>query len=110
MLKVQKGLIIYLINGLELINWNVPVDFWICSRCRYCWMPGQVTHGMQADLAYYSDINRRYKEQSSGLEIGRSEGLALASLDMFTKGDFSGDVSDPFKVNGMIAYLFIISL
>ena len=34
-----------------------------------------------------------------GKAIGRSEGLALASLDMFASGAFSGDTRDPFRVD-----------
>ncbi|RKP12528.1 hypothetical protein BJ684DRAFT_20942 [Piptocephalis cylindrospora] len=43
-----------------------------------------------------------YKEQGeSGNRIGRSEGLAIASLDMFKAGIFSSDPSgDPHRVDG----------
>lgn len=32
-------------------------------------------------------------------KYGRSEGLAIASLDMFEKGMFSSDKSDPYRVD-----------
>jgi hypothetical protein len=35
----------------------------------------------------------------TGQDVGRSEGLALASLDMFASGAFSGDARDPFRVD-----------
>ena len=35
----------------------------------------------------------KYKEQNSGQTISRSEGLAVASLDMFLAGVFSSDGS-----------------
>jgi hypothetical protein len=40
----------------------------------------------------------RYREAASGCEIGRSEGLALASLDMFAAGAFSA-TDDPLRVD-----------
>jgi len=41
----------------------------------------------------------RYKDGVSGKAIGRSEGLALASLDMFASGAFSNNAQDPFRVD-----------
>jgi len=41
----------------------------------------------------------RYKDGLSGKAIGRSEGLALASLDMFASGAFSSSARDPFRVD-----------
>jgi hypothetical protein len=41
----------------------------------------------------------RYRDTVTGQGIGRSEGLALASLDMFAAGLFSGDASAPFRVD-----------
>jgi hypothetical protein len=40
-----------------------------------------------------------YREPSTGRVIGRSEGLAVASLDMFAGGLFSTDADDPFRVD-----------
>jgi hypothetical protein len=40
----------------------------------------------------------RYRDAVSGREIGRSEGLALASLDMFAAGAFS-QCDDPLRVD-----------
>jgi hypothetical protein len=39
-----------------------------------------------------------YQDSASGKAIGRSEGLAIASLDMFAKGAFSSSSRDPFRV------------
>jgi hypothetical protein len=39
-----------------------------------------------------------YQDSASGKAIGRSEGLAIASLDMFAKGAFSNSSRDPFRV------------
>jgi hypothetical protein len=37
--------------------------------------------------------------QESGKAFGRSEGLAVASLEMFKAGAFSGNESQPFQVD-----------
>ncbi|MGA2567508.1 MAG: DUF1688 family protein [Pseudolabrys sp.] len=41
----------------------------------------------------------RYFDVRSGKRIGRSEGLALASLDMFTRGVFSAKPADPLRAD-----------
>jgi hypothetical protein len=41
----------------------------------------------------------RYRDVLSGREIGRSEGLALASLEMFANGAFSARADDPLRVD-----------
>ena len=41
----------------------------------------------------------RYRDPKTGLAIGRSEGLGLASLGMFTGGLFSADPRDPLRVD-----------
>ncbi|WP_342359831.1 URC4/urg3 family protein [Terrarubrum flagellatum] len=41
----------------------------------------------------------RYRDARTGKAIGRSEGLALASLDMFASGAFSSDASKPLRVD-----------
>ena len=40
-----------------------------------------------------------YEEKATGMRVGRSEGLAIASLDMFTSGQFCGTV-DKSKAGG----------
>jgi hypothetical protein len=42
----------------------------------------------------------RYRDPKTNLAIGRSEGLGLASLAMFTAGLFSADPRDPLRVDG----------
>jgi hypothetical protein len=41
----------------------------------------------------------RYRDAATGKMIGRSEGLALASLDMFVNGVFSSDPRDPLRAD-----------
>lgn len=42
-----------------------------------------------------------YREQDTGLVFNRSEGLAIASLAMFTQGAFSADVNDPLQTDAV---------
>jgi hypothetical protein len=52
-----------------------------------------------------------YTDKITGRRIGRSEGLALASLNMFTSGAFSTDRADPFRVDAMaLAHLSVQQL
>ncbi len=41
----------------------------------------------------------RYRDAATGESIGRSEGLALASLDMFARGVFSATGKDPLRAD-----------
>ena len=41
----------------------------------------------------------KYLESKSGKIFSKSEGLAIASLDMFQKGLFSSDTSNPYRVD-----------
>jgi hypothetical protein len=41
----------------------------------------------------------RYHDAATGTDVGRSEGLALASLDMFANGAFSSDPRDPLRAD-----------
>ena len=43
----------------------------------------------------------RYREQATGLSFARSEGLAIASIDMFRSGLFSSDARQPYRVDGV---------
>ncbi len=44
----------------------------------------------------------RYHDRVTGKQIGRSEGLALASLDMFERGAFSSHPKDPLRVDASV--------
>ena len=43
-----------------------------------------------------------YADAITGRRIGRSEGLALASIDMFARGTFSAQHNDPFRVDAAV--------
>lgn len=51
----------------------------------------------------------RFKEPETGQVIVRSEGIAVASLHMFTAGSFSSDSSLKEKVDGMFYARFLFS-
>ncbi|MDQ0349436.1 URC4/urg3 family protein [Ancylobacter vacuolatus] len=44
----------------------------------------------------------RYHEEDTGLTIGRSEGLAVASVNMFAAGGFSTDPSQPLRADAAV--------
>jgi uncharacterized protein DUF1688 len=53
----------------------------------------------------------RYRDAITGSAIGRSEGLALASLAMFADGVFSADPSQPLRVDaGVLANIAVTDL
>jgi hypothetical protein len=53
----------------------------------------------------------RYRDPETGSDIGRSEGLGLASLAMFAAGAFSADPRDPLRVDaGVLANFSIADL
>jgi len=41
----------------------------------------------------------RFRDQATGIEAGRSEGLAIASLRLFQHGGFSADAGDPLRAD-----------
>jgi len=43
-----------------------------------------------------------YRDESSGKSFSRSEGLGVASFNMFKEGFFSGDARQPHRVDGML--------
>ena len=80
------------------------------SDDRFAALPKQADAAAQAraefDLAIVSvfldagaGAQWRYTDPKSGEAIGRSEGLALASLDMVAAGAFSNDAKDPLRVD-----------
>lgn len=46
-----------------------------------------------------------FKEQGSEMGIGRSEGLALASLEMWKEGLFSASITDKTRVDGRFSLM-----
>jgi hypothetical protein len=82
------------------------VDRWALLAERAAWPDRTGRARAEFDLAIVSVLLDagagpawRYRDAVTGQDIGRSEGLALASLDMFAGGAFSSDARDPFRVD-----------
>jgi hypothetical protein len=82
------------------------VDRWAAISERVSWPDRAARARAEFDLAIVSVLLDagagaawRYRDGVSGKAIGRSEGLAFASLDMFASGAFSGIARDPFRAD-----------
>ena len=82
------------------------VDRWAAIADRVPWPDRVARARAEFDLAIVSVLldagagaTWRYRDDTSGKAIGRSEGLAIASLDMFASGAFSSDARDPHRVD-----------
>ncbi len=82
------------------------VDRWGLQATLLSWADRAARARAEVDLAIVSVLLDagagsawRYKDVLTGREIGRSEGLALASLDMFAAGAFSARADDPLRVD-----------
>jgi hypothetical protein len=81
-------------------------DLWAQTVGRTEWPNASVKARAAFDLAIVSVLldagagpNWRYRDDSTGLTLVRSEGLALASLRMFENGSFSADGNDPLRAD-----------
>jgi hypothetical protein len=81
-------------------------DLWAEIAQKSAWQDAQSRARAEFDLAIVSVLLDagagaawRYRDADSGLTIGRSEGLALASLRMFEAGLFSSDARDPLRAD-----------
>jgi hypothetical protein len=82
------------------------VDRWATKAEAASWADRAAQARAEFDLAIVSVLLDAgagptwcYRDAVTGQSIGRSEGLALASLDMFASGAFSADARDPFRVD-----------
>ncbi|WP_315755413.1 MULTISPECIES: URC4/urg3 family protein [unclassified Bradyrhizobium] len=82
------------------------VDRWAAIADKVNWPNAASRARAEFDLAITSVLLDagagaawRYHDVISDTRIGRSEGLALASLDMFASGAFSADASDPLRAD-----------
>jgi len=85
------------------------VDRWAAQAKAVSWVDRAAQARAEFDLAIVSVLLDagagpiwRYRDAVTGQSIGRSEGLALASLDMFASGAFSADARDPFRVDANV--------
>jgi hypothetical protein len=82
------------------------VDRWEAIAAARSWPDRAARARAEFDLAIISVLldagagpTWRYRDAVSGAVIGRSEGLALASLNMFTAGLFSARPQDPLRAD-----------
>jgi hypothetical protein len=82
------------------------VDRWAAIADAYQWRDRAARARAEFDLAIVSVLldagagpTWRYRDRLTGGEVGRSEGLALASLDMFASGAFSAVPGDPLRAD-----------
>ena len=80
-----------------IANWkassNPPDKIEICKRLIDLFLVSVLLDaGAGSKWAYY--------EQETGQKFGRSEGLGVASINMFVEGLFSGSPEQPYRVDG----------
>jgi hypothetical protein len=82
------------------------MDRWAAVANTYQWRDHAARARAEFDLATVSVLldagagpTWRYRDRVTGGKIGRSEGLALASLDMFAAGAFSAVPGDPLRAD-----------
>ncbi len=88
-------------------------DLWAERTAATRWPGAAAKARAEFDLAVVSvlldagaGMGWRYRDAATGAEIGRSEGLALASLRMFAAGAFSDRPDDPLRADaGRLARL-----
>lgn len=81
-------------------------DRWQVLQASRKWESKEERARAEFDLAIVSVLldagagpHWRYRDAESGRDIGRSEGLAIASLDMFANGAFSNDARRPWRAD-----------
>jgi len=81
-------------------------DRWAALAGARDWRDGKERARAEFDLAMISVFldagagpSWRYRDPVTGTRIGRSEGLALASLDMFARGVFSARADEPLRAD-----------
>ena len=81
-------------------------DLWAEVAVEARWQDAKARARAEFDLAIVSVLldagagpGWRYRDAATGLSIGRSEGLALASLRMFEAGLLSADPRDPLRAD-----------
>ena len=81
-------------------------DLWAEIAAKAAWHDAAARARAEFDLAIVSVLldagagpDWRYHDAATGLTVGRSEGLALASLRMFEAGLFSADARDPLRAD-----------
>jgi len=80
------------------------LDRWAAADAAASWRDRATRARAAFDLAIVSVLldagagaQWRYRDAATGRSIGRSEGLALASFDMFVRGELSSSPGDPLR-------------
>jgi hypothetical protein len=81
-------------------------DRWAAIANTKAWRDAAQRARAEFDLAIVSALldagagpSWRYRDSTTGTSIGRSEGLALASLEMFVRGTFSSNPDEPLRAD-----------
>jgi hypothetical protein len=81
-------------------------DRWAATANTKAWRDAAQRARAEFDLAIVSVLldagagpGWRYRDSATGTSIGRSEGLALASLEMFVRGTFSSNPDEPLRAD-----------
>jgi hypothetical protein len=81
-------------------------DRWAAIANTKAWRDAAQRARAEFDLAIVSVLldagagpSWRYRDSTTGTSIGRSEGLALASLEMFVRGTFSSNPDEPLRAD-----------
>ena len=84
------------------------VDRWVALAGGRSWAPEEAARAA-FDLTFVSVLldagagtRWNYLDRRTGTTIGRSEGLALATLAMFEEGAFSANSREPLRVDGAV--------
>ncbi len=84
-------------------------DRWVAKASATIWRDAAQRARAEFDLAIVSVFldagagpRWRYRDSVTGTSIGRSEGLALASLAMFERGAFSSNPDDPLRADAAV--------
>ena len=94
------------------------VDRWAAIADTYRWLDPAARARAEFDLTIISVLldagagpTWRYRDRMTGAAIGRSEGLALASLDLFAAGAFSAVPGEPLRADAdALARLWLADL
>jgi hypothetical protein len=87
----------FLVGGRDLWGERVAASYWPDAAAQARAALDLVTVSVLLDAG--AGAEWRYRDAATGAELGRSEGLAIASLRMFEAGVFSANPADPLRAD-----------
>jgi len=87
----------FVVGGRDLWRERAAASHWPDAAAEACAACDLATVSVLLDAGAGNEW--RYRDEATGVELGRSEGLALASLRMFEAGLFSADPADPLRAD-----------